>query len=54
MLKIYPLEKARLLTYWEDPRNPANNLTTIGNFALVLISRMFELKKFVANSSQYF
>lgn len=54
MLKLYPYEKNRILAYWIDPRNPANNTTAIGNFALVLITRIFDVKAFVGNGSQFF
>lgn len=54
MLKIYPLEKDQLNEYWKDPTNPANNVTVLGNFGLVLLHNIFHLKKFVANFTQYF
>ena len=50
MLKVYPVEKAVLMKYWEDPMNPANNQTVIGNLSLVLIQNIFYVKKFVAHS----
>ena len=54
MLKVYPFEKHLLLDYWKNPLDPANNKTVIGNFALILIKVLFEVKRFVANSNQYF
>lgn len=54
MLKLYPLEKDHLNDYWQDPHNPENNKTVLGNFTLMLIHLLFEVKRFVANSSQYF
>lgn len=54
MLKLYQFEKERILDYWRDPGNHDVNTTTIGNFALILITRIFDVKRFVANSSQFF
>lgn len=54
MLKRYPFEKDRILAYWADPANTANNTTSIANFALVLITRIFDVKAYQGNSSQYF
>jgi hypothetical protein len=54
MLKAYQGEKIHLLTYWDDPANPANNKTVTGNLVLLLLHELFEVKRFVANCSQYF
>lgn len=54
MLKLYPEEKHLLRNYWVNPQNVANNQTKIGNFALILLQNIFQLKKFVANFPQYF
>lgn len=54
MLKLYPFEKDRILAYWTNPANPENNTSAIANFALVLITRIFDVKRFVANASQFF
>lgn len=54
MLKVYPLEKHFINDYWQNPTEAVNNKTAIGNFTLVLIKMLFDVKKFVANSAQYF
>lgn len=54
MLKVYPVEKDQINAYWENPMDPNNNKTVIGNFALVLVHNIFEVKRFVANCPQYF
>ena len=51
MLKVYPSEKHMIMDYWTNPEDPANNKTVIGNFALHLIYSVFEVKRFVSNSS---
>jgi hypothetical protein len=55
MLKVFPLEKDRLNAYWANPEQlyPSQNLTVLGNFALVLLSNLEHAKKFSLNCSQY-
>ena len=54
MLKLYPEESQHLNNYWIDPQNPANNQTKIGNFALILLHNIFNLKMYIANFPQFF
>jgi len=54
MLKVYPLERQFINDYWQNPTDSVNNKTVIGNFTLVLIKMLFEVKKFVGHSNQYF
>lgn len=49
MLKLYPVEKDQIMKYWDNTEDPSNNGTTIGNFALVLITLIFDVKRFVSN-----
>lgn len=52
MLKLYPYEKHVIMDYWNNEDHP--NRSTIGNLALVLIRVLFDVKRFVSNSNQYF
>ena len=45
MLKVYALEKDKLNLYWKQPTNPAG-FTVLGNFVLILIKNLYELRKF--------
>jgi hypothetical protein len=44
LLKFYPYEKDRILDYWKNIEDPANNNTKIGNFALVMINNIYTAK----------
>jgi hypothetical protein len=44
LLKLYPFEKARILDYLQNPQDPNKNNTVIGNFILVLLSKLFDTK----------
>src|SRR3569833_1002154 len=45
MLKVYALEKDKLNLFWKQPTNPAG-FTVLGNFVLILIKNLYELRKF--------
>lgn len=51
MLKVYEKEKLILNYYWNNNNsyNDQNN-SVLGNFMLILVGKMFEVKKFIANS----
>lgn len=40
--------------YWRDPSNSESNKTVIGNFTLILIANLLEVKKYNTNLPQYF
>ncbi|CDW78729.1 UNKNOWN [Stylonychia lemnae] len=54
MLKVYPEDKDLILQYWTNPLDPANNRSVLVNLSLVLIQNIFNVKRFVANSPQFF
>lgn len=63
MLTIYEKEKASLATFWPDAEKQrrANPVQTapvsvgiLGNFILMLLSHLYDLKAFVHNLPHYF
>ena len=54
MLKIYPLEKDQINNYWKLQNPIQGGITVLGNFALILIKNLYEVKKYVAFFAQYF
>lgn len=53
MLKAYPVEKHIINKYFEDINEDSNKQSTVANLALVLIYNLFEVRRFMGNSSQY-
>ena len=54
MLKVYPTEKDKLNLYWHHPHGDPQVSSILGNFILVLVKNLYDLKRFIANFSQYF
>jgi hypothetical protein len=54
MLKVYPHQCQQLGQYWTVAQDQQKNTPLIGNFALIIMENIFIVKKFIANSSQYF
>ena len=52
MLKLYPEERHLLKAYWQNPLT--NEPSRIGNLAFILLYNIFQVKRFIAHSQQYF
>ena len=48
MLKAYPVEKDKLNAYWTQGLSQ-QTFTTLGNFMLILIRRLYDLQKYTSN-----
>ena len=52
MLKVYPTERNSLNNYWKNDQQ--EKFTVIGNFILIVIKNLYDLKKYTSNFPQYF
>lgn len=50
MLKIYPKEKEKIVDYWTSMSYSNDNFSVLGNFILILLKNMYEMKKYASNN----